>query len=254
MYIRQNTSPLPVTLTRVPAPQRLTASTHWRPISPCRAGQIMFVCLLSLLLGCGRIAVYSDNALQQEAGIKFYTPKPYLLVSRTGAKEKPIEVKLIYLPDVSVPYYAKLKPGMGSANLSLTFENGSLKTVGQNTDPQIDELVTALGSFATSAREAIAPPPTTKSNKLPALSHQLEKRVQDLDSILKSQKDGTPLVELNKPLTDLRGNLESIIKEIKEELAPKAEIELKAAFKLYEIRMKETKGTTKITLHEVKMR
>jgi len=74
---------------------------------------------------CGHVSFYDDQtARNKETGIKFYTPKPYVLVSRVQAKDSPIKVEVVYLPDLQNPIYARTIPGWGSSNLSLEFSNG----------------------------------------------------------------------------------------------------------------------------------
>lgn len=107
--------------------------------------------------GCGHISVYDSKAkTAKPVGIKFYAPKPYILVSRTGATANPVTVEQIYLPDLANPYYAKTVPGLGSSKLTLAFSNGVLTNLGQETDPNIAGLVTALagvpGSLATAGK------------------------------------------------------------------------------------------------------
>lgn len=115
---------------------------------------LVFVPLLASLslAGCGHIGFYDNPDLSGgETGVKFYTPKPYLLVTRTQVKESPIKAELVYLPDLSKPVYAKAVAGMGSSDLSMTFSNGMLTTFGQKTDPKVAETATGLGGLVTAA-------------------------------------------------------------------------------------------------------
>lgn len=139
------------------------------------AGLSVMVCALALS-GCARIALYTDEQFKSpEVGFKFYYPKPYLLIARTGAKvnpsqvsgakegsskdpsaqDNPVQVSVIYLPDQKNVRYAELKTGYGSAELSLAFQNGMLTNIGQKTDTKIPETITALGSLATAAKGLI---------------------------------------------------------------------------------------------------
>ena len=125
------------------------------------AGLLVMVCALALS-GCARLEFYATPNLQgPETGVKFYYSKPYLLVARTPVPEKPatttspatpattqVQVSIQYLPDLENPVYAKMKPGYGSANLTLAFQNGVLTSVGQNTDTKIPETITALTGLA----------------------------------------------------------------------------------------------------------
>ena len=95
---------------------------------------IMFLLLLS---GCASVEVYDRNSSMKDgvwngkqSGVKFYAPKPYLLVENTGKKEEPVKTSIIYLPNYDEPQYAKFKPGYGKADLSLKLNNGILTEFG----------------------------------------------------------------------------------------------------------------------------
>jgi hypothetical protein len=106
------------------------------------------MCIL-LLCGCARFQFYKSAELSgSETGIKFYTAKPYLLVARTGNKEKPVEVSVVYLPDLQNPLYASPRSGFGSSNLTLSLSNGMLTAMGQQTDTKVPELLTSVGGLA----------------------------------------------------------------------------------------------------------
>lgn len=60
-------------------------------------------------------------------GIPFHDSKPYLLVTRSGAKEGGVESKIIYMPDTTTTYYAKPEPVLiGSGQFTLTLVDGRL--------------------------------------------------------------------------------------------------------------------------------
>ena len=112
---------------------------------------VQLVALLSLALvlsSCARMQFYTRPDLSgEETGIKFFTPRPYLLVARTGSEEKPVDVQVLYLPDLSKPIYAKASPGYGSADVSIALSNGMLTAFGSKTDSNISGLLTALGGL-----------------------------------------------------------------------------------------------------------
>lgn len=111
--------------------------------------------LVGPLIGCARVAFYSDAKFEHKiTGVKFYTPKPYLLIARTGAKDKPVEISIVYLPDLANPSYARPIAGLGSSDLAMSFTNGMLSSYGEKTDSKIPELISALGSFTGSAAQA----------------------------------------------------------------------------------------------------
>jgi len=118
----------------------------WRFTVNVTRSALAAIAAISLLGGCARMALYTSPNLEgPETGIRFYTPKPYLLVARTGNKDKPIDVSVVYLPDMKNPVYAKPKSGLGSANLTLGMSNGMLTNFGQQTDSKIPDLLTAFG-------------------------------------------------------------------------------------------------------------
>ena len=45
---------------------------------------ICMVLGLLFLSGCATVEFYSDEGLQKKTGIRYYAPKPYLLVIRTA--------------------------------------------------------------------------------------------------------------------------------------------------------------------------
>lgn len=83
----------------------------------------------------------------KKTGIKFYSPKPYLLVARTENKEKPVDVQVIYLPDLAKPMYAAPRAGLGSADISVALQNGMLTSFGAKSDSRIPEMLAALGGL-----------------------------------------------------------------------------------------------------------
>ena len=115
---------------------------------------IIFILIIAALLsGCAKVKFYSgpDIKNEKETGLKFYSAKPYLLVARTGAKDKPIEVSVVYLPDLQNPQYAYYRAGMGSNKMSMALANSMLTSYGYDTDPKIAETLGALASLGTAS-------------------------------------------------------------------------------------------------------
>lgn len=103
----------------------------------------------AVISGCAGVNFYSDPDLKKSTGIPFYAPKPYLLVARTGAKDKPVDVSIVYLNDTSKVVYADPRSGFGSAKLSLSLSNGQMTSFGQETDTKIPELIASLSGMIT---------------------------------------------------------------------------------------------------------
>ena len=112
--------------------------------------------LLLFSTGCATVKFYEDDLLTKETGLQYHSPKPYLLVAKTGAKDKPVEVQVIYLPDLTKPRFAKYRPGLGTHEFTLNLSNGILTSYGQKADSKIPETIQAVGSLATSLASAAA--------------------------------------------------------------------------------------------------
>ncbi len=83
--------------------------------------------------------------VNNEKGIKFYDPIPYLFVSVT---DKCVSTATV----ITIPgeeRLMKFKNGWGSSTLSATFTNGMLTTVGQANDPKIPETLTSIAALGT---------------------------------------------------------------------------------------------------------
>lgn len=98
-----------------------------------------------LMTGCATVKVYSDAGLNTETGLRYYTLKPYLLVEYNANKDNTVKTSVVFLPDLSSPQYIKVKPGIGSSELKMTFLNSTLESYGVATDSQIPE---SMASFA----------------------------------------------------------------------------------------------------------
>lgn len=150
----------------------MTTSSKGRRYAGVAAGLVV-----ALLTGCAGVSFYSDPTLKDKTGIPIYGAKPYVLVARTKAKDKPVEVSIQYLTDYSRVIYAKPRSGFGSSDLKLSLSNGQLTQFGQATDTKIPELIAAVSGLLTSrgnAEKALAEADsirskigTTQSAKIP---------------------------------------------------------------------------------------
>lgn len=106
----------------------------------------------ALLSSCAKVTFHTDSTLKRKTGLKFYTSKPYLLVSFTGSKDNPIKIETINLPDLKNPTYAVYHTGWGSHVFNVGVNpNGTLSTYGQTADSKGPETLTALGNLLSSA-------------------------------------------------------------------------------------------------------
>ncbi len=123
----------------------------------------MAVCLI-LLAGCATVKVYSDAELKNETGLRCYSLKPYLLVEYMAEKDNTVKTTVVYLPDMANPHYMKVKAGLGSGELKMTFDEGALTSYGVVTDSKIPELLEAFASMLSKsayAAETFKTPGTT---------------------------------------------------------------------------------------------
>lgn len=100
-----------------------------------------------LLAGCATVKVYSDAGLKNETGLRFYTLKPYLLVEYQAQKDNTVKTSVVYLPDLATPQYIRLKPGIGSGELKMTFSSSALEAYGVATDSQLPESMAAFADI-----------------------------------------------------------------------------------------------------------
>jgi hypothetical protein len=136
----------------IPARGSLQAiSTRLHPAS-C---PIQSRCLAACFSSCTGVHFYKDEALTQKTGLKYDMAKAYILVSRTEAKDQPVEVSIVYLPDLAHPVFVKPTSGLGSSDLKLTLWNGMLASFGVTTDPVAGETLKALNSLLTGGVEAL---------------------------------------------------------------------------------------------------
>ena len=100
-----------------------------------------------LMSGCATVKVYSDAGLSSETGLRFYTLKPYLLVEYHAEKDNTLKTSVVYLPDLSSPQFMKLKPGLGSSELKMTFKSSALESYGVAVDSQLPESMSAFADI-----------------------------------------------------------------------------------------------------------
>jgi len=100
-----------------------------------------------LITGCATVKVYSDAGLTTETGLRYYTLKPFLLVEYMANKDNTVKTSVVFLPDLSSPQYIKVKPGIGSSELKMSFSNSTLDSYGVVTDSQLPESMAAFADI-----------------------------------------------------------------------------------------------------------
>jgi hypothetical protein len=129
---------------------------------------LLFLCLLS---GCASVNFYTSADLTGKTGLKYYNPKPYLLVESNATKDNSVKTSIVYLPDMANPGYIAIKPGFGSSELKVSLTNGSLSSVGLLNESKIPESLDALGALLSKSGYAVnqfsQPGPPTQSINQP---------------------------------------------------------------------------------------
>ena len=123
--------------------------------------------------GCAPVKFYSNSGLTQNAGLKYYTVKPYLMVERDPVSSNVLKAMVFYMPDLENPQYMVIKNGIGSKKVDLKLTDGSLNTFGVDSDMKIAESLNALAGLISKGTTAIADLSILKSNPSAAASSSI---------------------------------------------------------------------------------
>jgi hypothetical protein len=119
-------------------------------------------CFLFLLVSCAGVKIYSDVNLQHQTAVQFHYAKPFLLVEYNATKDGTTKTTIVYLPDQSETYYAKMVSGLGNSDLKIAFENGSIASLGTSSD---NKILLSTGSLSSLISD-LAKMPNASSNEL----------------------------------------------------------------------------------------
>jgi hypothetical protein len=112
---------------------------------------------LSILVcsGCAPVQIFSNKALTEKTGLKYYTVKPFLHVERDAETNRIVKATVIYLPDLANPQYIVVRDGLNSRKLNLKFSNGSIDNFGYSSTGKAGESVDALAALITKSTDAL---------------------------------------------------------------------------------------------------
>ena len=119
-----------------------------------------------LLAGCLPRTRVIPHPSPDEEGLRFYRPKPYLLVApEAGSDGRKVRLSLEYLPDFSEEYAVQIRSGFGINVTTVELEDGwNLVRLHGELDAQIDEQIRAFADLLQAAGKLVptsqAPEPT----------------------------------------------------------------------------------------------
>ena len=121
---------------------------------------LVLALLPTLMTACTpRVRVTKDPG-PDDRGIRYYRPKPYLLVAAAEEKEgdntrlsdRAVTLTLEYMPDFSEEYSIHVCPGLGTATVNVQLDKGwNLTKIDQTLDSQTDENLGAVANLLTAA-------------------------------------------------------------------------------------------------------
>ncbi len=129
----------------------------------------LFISVCILLTSCAGVKIYSDAQLLHTTAIQFHYAKPFLLVEHNATKEGTTKTSIIYLPDQTETYYAKMVNGLGNSDLKIAFENGSIASLGTSSD---NKILLSTGSLSSLISDLVKTPNTNVHEKKNYVSEQ----------------------------------------------------------------------------------
>jgi hypothetical protein len=128
------------------------------------------ITLCFFVIGCSGIRIYSDEKLQKRTAAKFHYAKPFVLVEYNATKDGTIKTSIVYLPDYSETFYAKMNKGLGNTDLKLAFENGSIASIGTSSD---NKILLSTGSLSNLISDLAKSPNAVDKEHNPAINNAL---------------------------------------------------------------------------------
>ncbi len=116
---------------------------------------IIYMLIAYAVTSCSSIKFY--NSHHDEVGLKYFYPKPYILVQHNVSKDTPVKISLIYLPNLQDSQFVKVRNGIGTNQIEIDITNGILTKISSTADSKTPETITALGSLATALASFIKP-------------------------------------------------------------------------------------------------
>lgn len=117
--------------------------------------------LMGLSAGCVPRTVIVKDPRPRDRGVRYYRPKPYLLVrpmlaKDTGPVPGMVELSIEYLPDFSEEYSIHVRSGLGTNDTQIKLDQGwNLTALNIDVDSQTDENLRAASELVSSVMPAL---------------------------------------------------------------------------------------------------
>jgi hypothetical protein len=107
-------------------------------------GWCVLSAMIAVMAGCGGVEIRQITRQNPyEKGLRFYRPHPYLWVTKD--KSGGLQGSIIWLPDKSQEYVAKVRSGLGKVDTRFTLENGwNLTGFNEARESPTAQMITAL--------------------------------------------------------------------------------------------------------------
>ncbi len=115
---------------------------------PTKVNFVLLSSLVLLAIGCASTTVTRHPA-PNDCGVRFYRPKPYLLVTPDGGNSpQAVQIKLEYLPDFSEEYSINIRSGLGANKTKVTLDQGwNLTKIDYDVDSKVPENIEAVAEL-----------------------------------------------------------------------------------------------------------
>jgi len=120
---------------------------------------LLVVVCITVVAGCIPTVRVTKNPGDCDKGVRYYRPKPYLMVTAAGQTQTTggtttvtptdqyVNLDIKYLPDFSEEYTINVNPGLGVANVTISLQDGwNLTSINQNLDSKFADNLNAVAN------------------------------------------------------------------------------------------------------------
>ena len=130
------------------------------------------ILIIGMTVGCAPRVKIVKNPSDCDEGVRYYRPKPYLLITPSEKVDQSVQIALQYLPDFSQEYAVNVRPGLGIASVKLELKDGwNLTSINQELDSQSDEIVEAaadlVGSIGSVTKQTVTDEVVVPASNVP---------------------------------------------------------------------------------------